>query len=416
MIKEGNAPPRSQLIAETAAGAVRLVSLRLNHKEITAARQNEAYQRSVAAFLETEVKPPFFCHQISATAFAFNSKSDSDRFDAFIDNIYDKLTTFLFGTERAHDAEILVFAGTDTEVAEFLSEPIHEARKRSRNYLFEASNRKRKPGVIEEPLQHIPGKRPLMFRGILVCPKNVLLAYAITPASNASLNDPGMEMTDTDLGRYLRFRGAEAVEFSNRIYDKASYLLQTATQDMNSIILLVPICYNSLLSSHDRDAFYANMERHPEWIRKQLILSIFNTPLQPSTSIVQRFMSEFAHYFQNIDWHVTSPDIRPDIFTGCHLHSVTFDMHHIAGGQRERALETFSRQIPQLKALKIRAAVSGVDTREELNTCIRAGVIYASGDAVTAALKSCGPAQTVALEDLPILEPTIIDDTVGSAA
>lgn len=414
MYAKGNASSKSKLIAETKAGAVRLVSLRLNAVEGETIRASETFQRSVAAFLETEVKPPFFCHQISPTGFAFNSHADPERFDAFIEDMYQRLSAFLFGTERKHDGELWFFGGPDVEVARFLSESPIAARERSRQYLLNLS-KKHHRHEGQAPLQRLVGKRPLLFRGILLCPKNVLLANAITPASNTYAADPSMEVSDAELGRYLRFRGAEAVQFSNRIFEKASFLLQTAPEHMRSIILLVPICYNSLLSPHDRELFLDNMKKHPDWIRKQLILSIFNTPAQPSTSIVQRFMGEFSQYFKNIDWHVSDPDVRPDIFTGCHLHCVTLDLQTTPPAQRMRVLERFSHNISKLRDLKIRPAVSGVDTREELEFCLSSGIIYASGDAITPALQTCCPALTVDIRDLPMLEPTVMD-VVSSAA
>ena len=394
---------------------MRLISLRLNRNEEEASQYSEGFQRSVSTFLETEVRPPFYCKQVAPTAFAFNSKVDQERFDAFLEDIYERMVSFLFGTERSHDAELLFFSGTDVEIATFLTEPEEEARKRSRRYMLDFRNRDKKSSEVEAPLERITGRRPLLYRGILVCPKNVLLAYAITPASNASLGESSIEMTDTDIGRYLEFRGAEAVDFSNRIYDKASYLLQTATDEMKSIVLLVPICYNSLLSPHDREVFLNNMRQHPDWIRKQIILSVFNTPRQPSTSIIQRFMGEFAPYFPNIDWQVREPAIRSDTFMGCHIHSVTFDMHRLSGALRDQKLREFCRHIPQMRAQKIRAAVTGVETFEELMMCCKAGVIYASGNAVTSALKNCAPAQTIDIKELPIRELTVVD-SVSSAA
>lgn len=415
MFKDGNAPQRTTTVAKTAIGDMRLVSLRLNHKNVNAASANTVCQRNVAALLAKEVKPPFFCHRISPTTFAFAGRSDDANFDEFIEHIHQKLNSVFFGSDNDRSTELMFYAGTDVDVAHFLSERVEEARRRSQCYMHEAASRKRVAGAKTDQLTQIPGDRPLLYRGILACSTKALLAYALTPASNASVDNPASPMRDTDMGRYLKFRAGEAIDFSIRIFNEASKLLHKATGDMRPVILLVPICYNSLLSPQDRDKFYANMKKHPDWIRKQLILTIFNTPAQPSTSIVQRSLTEFANYFPNIDWHVSSPQLRADIFTSCPLQSITFDLNAVPATQRMRSLESFAKNIPTLRSHHIRTAVTGVDFPEELEFCLKHDVVYVSGDAVTASLPHCGPPQTIDLKDLPILD-IAADDNVSNAA
>tara|TARA_B100000678_G_scaffold77996_2_gene64441 strand:- start:10629 stop:11867 length:1239 start_codon:yes stop_codon:yes gene_type:complete len=400
---------RSRLIAKTSAGAVRLVSLRMSKKERALVNESQSYARSVKSFLETEVQPPFYYHQITNTAFAFNSRCEDERFEAFCEDIYERLVAFLFGTERAFDGEILIFSGPEEEIAKFASEPEEEARARSSAYMAGIRERKREAAQAPDTsLNRISGQRPLFYRGILAVPHNVLLAYAMTPASNTWLQNQSAPPSDIDIGRYLDFRGSEAVDFTERLIQKASDLMQTGDKLMSRVVLLVPLSYSSLLSHQDREAVLELVRATPDWVRRQIILSVFNAPPQPSTSVIQRFIGEFAPYFRNIDWQVSTPDVKADLFLGCHLNSLTFDLHRLHDGSRDRLLEKFLKSVPSIHAQKIHAAVTGLNDPEEVEACIKGGVTYLSGDAIAAPLKTCAPAQKIALNDLPILEPTVL--------
>lgn len=408
-------PDPSTHIADTSAGAVRLVSLRLSHQQQNIVDKSEHFSKYVGNFLETEVRSPFRYKQVSPTAFAINGACSPPVFDDYAFSLHERLMQFLFGTERCDDCQILFFAGSDVEVARFITETDEEALARSKAYLKRISDEKTsKQSGDDKGIKRIRGKRPLFYRGILACPQRVLLAYAITPAADLP-DQSGNLNRDINLARYLDFRGDEAMEFSKRIFDKASYLLQTSRADMQSMILAVPLRYRSLLSSQDRRAFLNNVADHPSWVRDQMFLSVSGAPPNPSSSTIQRFIGEFSTNFRTIDWQVYSADFDLNIFTGCRLHSITLDLDQVKTN-REKVLAQFISRAADLRRLKIRPGVSGLENAKELIACLKNQIVYASGNAVTKPLPQPALAQKIDLRDLPIIEPTVLGSPVQSEA
>lgn len=409
----------SKPIAESVAGAVRLVKLRLSGPQEQRAQLSQKFARHISTFLDTEVKYPFRYKQISPTAFALNARVDTDTFDRYTISLHEKLVEFLFGSEGAANAEIIVFAGPEDEVQEFIGEPEEQAVDRSHKYLqrvldsLEKSVAGRKGLRNPFDIEYMAGQRPLLYRGILACPHHVLVAYSITPNAHPAADVPGMPHQDIDLARYLSFRGAEAIDFSIRIFDKASFLLQTSPSEMRSMILLVPLSYRSLMSHNDRIRFIRNAEDHPEWVRERIFLSIMGAPPHPGTSVIQRFGADFAGIVRSLDWQITEPDIDLNLFVGSRLDTVTLDLHASKSKRIER-VRLFTRRVNEFHKLRIRTGISGIDTREELDIALNGKISYLSGDAITAPLTSCAPAQKVQISELPIMEPTVLETAFPS--
>lgn len=409
-------------IAETAAGAVRLVTLRLTGNQNVLAKKSRHFGRHVRSFLETEVKSPFRFHQVSPTAFALNGKCSPKTFDRYTISLHDKMMEFLFGTEGSRAAQVIVFAGTEKEVAEFVTEPEDKAIERSKKYLSRVLTELQEvndpePTATAPPdhlIERYKGKRPLLYRGILACPHHVMIAYAITPNANPEASPSDALPADLDLARYLSFRGEEAIDFSIRLFDKASFLLQTSPKDMQSVIFLVPIAYRSLLAHKESQQFLQNANEHPEWVRKQIFISVFGAPQRPSTSIIQRFGTEFSSQFRTLDWQVTEPDFDPTLFLGSRLHSLTFDLHGHKT-KRNQLISQFIKTASDLHSLKIRADITGIDTPEELKLALKGKLTYVSGNAVTAPLTNYAPPQKVDLQYLPILEPTVLESVSSTS-
>ncbi|MAK60050.1 MAG: hypothetical protein CMK09_03630 [Ponticaulis sp.] len=397
--------------------AIRLVSLRMTSVQADRADRASTFIRSVDSYLESEITSPFSYKKLTPTAFALRGKCTSHEIDTYIDKLQNDLLEFLFGTEGDNHGTLLFFAGSDVEVAEFVSTTDERAIELARAYqkkLYERLNTSK--SVARPPPTPVAGTRNLLFRGILLCPRRVLLSYAVTPETYESQTREDGVRQDVDLGTYLAFRGEEAVEFSIRIFNKVSYLLQTGDDHVRRSVFVVPLSYKSLLAGQDRRRFLDNIHQHPDWVRQNMILSVFRCPPTPGSSILQRFSGEFTPLFRTIDWQITDPDFAMQVFTGCHFHSLTFDMHTLRPNQRQKALTKFLQRTEDLRAMKLRPAISGVETRAELDQCLNHGVVYASGDAVTAALPSFAPAQTIELRDLPISEPTILDLGTSNAA
>ena len=283
-------------------------------------------------------------------------------------------------------------------------------RKRSRNYSrLMQERRRRRANAMNETAEPAEAKRSLLYRGILLCPHQVLLAYAVTPASQApALSQKGV-VTDINVGRYLNILGDEAISYTIRVFEKISYLLQTTPEQHRSFVMVVPLSYDSLLRGHDRTDFLNCMKRHPEWVRRNMLLSVFGCPANPGSSIVQRFSGEFVSLFRTVDWQVTDPDFSVGIFQGCNFNTITLDTYGIRPQIRGRALKKFISRVPDIRRLSIKAGVSGVNTREELTACMGAKVSYVSGDAITGPLPTFALAQKIELIDLPVSEPTMLD-------
>ncbi|MAT33686.1 MAG: hypothetical protein CMK06_00840 [Ponticaulis sp.] len=387
---------------------MRLISLRLSRSEADAVNQSTTFARSLSTFLESEVRAPFTYQKVSATAFALKGTCPPEQLDDYVETLQKQIMEFLFGTQRDADGDVLFYSGEDVEVARFLTESEAQARARSQKYLKKIKERRLAEAQPNAPaFEALPGKRDLLYRGILLCRHKVLLSYAITPAANHRDGINPALRQDINIGHYLELRGDQAIDYSNRIFDKASYLLQTGSKQNRSMILVVPLSYSSLLSSKDREKFLALVRTHPDWVRQSMILSVFGCPGKPGSSVVQRFFGEFSHWFRLIDWQVSDPDFDLSVFQGCGLHGITLDTYAIRSNQRSKAVERFLRRLPEMKSAGLRGSISGISTVEELRHCMGAGLVYASGDAVTAPLSVCAPAQQVELRDLPILEPTI---------
>lgn len=114
--------------------AVRLVSLRMSAKQARRADKSSTFIRSIDTFLESEIAPPFSYKKVTPTAFALNGKCTLHELDTYIDRLQTHLLEFLFGTEPDDDSKILFFAGSDVEVARFLSASDEDAIKQAGRY------------------------------------------------------------------------------------------------------------------------------------------------------------------------------------------------------------------------------------------------------------------------------------------
>ena len=387
----------SKHIADTSTGVIRLVTLRLTQSEAERASQSRFMSEYVAGFLNRSIRPPCRYKQFSALSFAISAPWKEREFDAYVLHLNDRLKRFLFGTQRETDTFALVFAGNETEIAAFLTESDEDAIKRSAAFV------RRTEATLQSPEEHppdrtispVPGKRPLLFRGVLECKHSVLLAYALTPSGGEQFYG------DIDLSRYLSFLGPDAIDFEIRVFERASRLLRSAEKQAKPIILICPLSYQTLQNRAHRERFLGVVERHPQTVRDQMIISVIGAPGTPPSSLLQRFTAEFSVWFKYLDWQIPTADFMTRDFVGSHMHSITLDMHS-RSSDREHDIEKFIRKIPELRNLNIRPAVTGIRNRSELDQCISGGVIYASGDAVTSALYEFTSAHTVLVADLPL--------------
>ena len=272
-------------IANTFAGAVRLVTLRLSESERARAAASRSIGSYVGAFLESEVKDPFRYKQFSFSAFAVSATCSENVFNAYILDLHERLKQFLFGTDQDKTTTALFFAGTKEEIALFLTEPVENAIKRSEAYIQKTAASQYSPeeSSSTQRITPIQGKRPLLFRGILECKHDVLLAYAITPSVGEDFAG------DLDLASYLAFRGDDAVEFEIRVMERASAILRSADSTDQKVIFTCPVSYGTLQSNQQKRDFTDAAMHQPRWVRDHMILSVLGAPSTPSSSAIQRF-------------------------------------------------------------------------------------------------------------------------------
>lgn len=403
--------------SEQRTSAVRLVSLRMSTDQAQRAEKASGFVRSINSFLESEITPPFSYKKVTPTAFALNGKCTLDELDNYIDRLQTQLLEFLFGTDRNEDNQVLFFAGSDVEVATFLSASNEDAIKQSEVYRKKLQERlTAREAADTSTLVPVNGVRNLLYRGVLLCPRSILLSYAVTPETSESQERNNSIRNDIDVGLYLEYLGEKAIDYSIRVFEKISYLLQTGGPNIRKSVFIIPLAYRSLITGQDRRIFLNVLKQHPDWVRQNMLLSVFRCPPRPGSSVLQRFSGEFSTLFRTIGWQVSDPEFSMDVFAGCQFHSLTFDTHELRPPRREKSLKKFLSRCGDLRAMNIRAAVSGVSTKAELDLCISAGVVYASGDAVTSALPTYAPAQLVDMRDLPIREPTVLETSDTHAA
>ncbi len=401
---------RSETSTDTSMCAVRIVSLRMTQEQQARAKASRAFERHVSSFLETEIRSPFSYRKLTATSFAVNGKCADEDFDAYVLELHDSLLEFLFGTDATADHDVLVFAGNDVDLARFLTADQDEASDMSAHFV-EAARRtvaermdaKRKGVRSESPGEK---KRPLYYRGVLLATHHALIAYTVTPA-DVSTTQARHVKTDLNLYWFLDALGGDSIGFSSRVFEKISYLLQTDQSESGAPILAVPVSYRTLMSNKYRRQFIDLIESHPDWVRDHMFLSVVGAPANPGSSVAQRFSGEFLPLFQKIDWQIGTAEFNLGQLFGCKLHSVTLDLSR-TGNKRQNELDHFIRRIPEIRKQNIRAGLSGIRNREELDLCLKNKAVYVSGDAITSPLAGFGPAQTIDLNLLPIQEQTIL--------
>ena len=408
----------SRQIGTAKTGAIRLVSLRLTSDQEQLMDGSKMFSRFVEQFLETEVQRPYRFKQLSGTSFMINGPGSPSDFEDYVLTLHDSLKAFLFGSEdKEATNDFLTFAGTEEEVATFATEPEEKARKRSESFMSSVRMRQIENDRVanDDPEEEKPltmsGTR---YRGFFHCQKKALLGFRITPAHDDVNQTIGFQDVDRNISQTIRAAGDNAIDFCIDVLEKSSADLQSDAARSSAIVFNCPFPYGSLSSSADKSRFLACLSRQPEWVRNRIILTVEGTPPSTNSSMLIRYKTEFSPLIRNLGWMLGGNDLAPAEFIGSQLHAVGLDLDQVTTS-RETALRSFCKHVPALKELRIAQAVRGLRSLEELNICIDHGIVYASGDAITSALRQFVPAQLVKPERLPLNDQHLFNNASSPA-
>ncbi|MDF1678998.1 hypothetical protein [Ponticaulis sp.] len=394
------------------SGAIRLVRLSVpNSLEATQELKSTIGQYS-KRFLESTVRLPFKYHMLEATAFLVSGEGHEDELDEYVISLQMRLREFLFGTqvEDTGGLEVLSFAGTMNEVHEFLSADPEIAFRMSQ--IFRETNE-------AENRSHLRGKKNwrynwhtqtqfaderFRFRGILHCKQRIVIAHALTAMD--MYGSAGFD--DIPLGKFLKVREPNTIDFEITAFQHALERVKIAREASQPMVLFAPVTYSTLLSSDARKKYLAAVKDAPEWLSDHIGIMVFCGPDAPSFDAVLHLATDFKQYFRFMDWQVTSANVSTSRFMNSGLHTVTFDMHQIIN-DRVGEVERFGDHISDLRKMKIRGAITGIKTRDELLAAIRVGVSFVSGPFVTTALRTPLQPRQISPAELPLsdmeLEP-----------
>lgn len=387
------------------SGAIRLVRLSVPNSLESTDELKKTIGNYSKRFLESTVKLPFKFHILEQTAFLISAEGREGELDDYVVSLQMRLTEFLFGTQVQDTGglEVLSYAGSMDSVREFLAADPEEARRMSRIFREEneAENRRQLRGKKSwrynwHTQTQIADER-FRFRGILHCKQRIIIAHALTAMDMYGAQG----YDDIHLGRFLRVREQKTIDFETTAFRHAVERVKIAREAKQPLVLFAPVTYSTLLSAESRSKYLAAVREAPEWIGDQIGIMVFCGPDAPSFDAIMHLATDFKQYFRFMDWQVTSSQISTSSFMNSGLHTVTFDMHQIIN-ERIGEVERFGEHIAELRKMKIRGAITGIKTRDELLAAIRVGTSFVSGPFVTTALRSPLSPRQISPAELPL--------------
>lgn len=387
-------------------GAIRLVRLVIPEHIKSTAELRNTIGTCTRRFLENTVKMPFKYHIVNMSAFIISGEKNGQEIEDYTISLQMRLKEFLFGTdeEAPGDLEVLSFAGSMKEIQEFLEADPLEAMRMSQAFRRqnEELNRTTGPGARNawrynwhEETETSDAR--FRFRGILHCKQRIVIAHALTAMDMHGA--PGFD--DIHLGKFLKVRNEDTIDFEITAFRHALERVKMARNFDSPLVLFAPISYKTLMSKDHRQKYLDVVRAAPGWISEHIGIMVFCGPDAPTFDAIQRYATDFGRHFRYMDWQVTSHDITPSKFMNSGLHSVTFDMHHIIN-DRVHEIETFGTHIAELRSLKIRAAITGIKTRDELLAALKVGTSFVSGPFITTALHAPLRPKQISPSELPL--------------
>lgn len=329
-------------------------------------------------FLAQAIRAPYRCEKVNGLTFVIIGPEESSEFNAYVAKVHRNLQEFLFGEEVSGKIEVLSFAGHCEDVVVFLDEDPTAAVARSDAFHDQVRTQEQGPRDVSydwRAQRKKLGADAFAYRGIYECKHLILLSYMVTArkAPEASL--------DMRLGQYLRLQGSDAIHFEIDAYKKAVEYVSLFQSNKMPIVMGVGVTLGTLLSPRARETYMRALQPQPA-LAAGLVSCIVGGPDAPPRSTAAQIMAQLSPHFKFIDWQTSNPALDVASFVDKAMHSVTLDLEE-TGARRAQALERFIGRVGELRALGLRAGLAGVDTREELDAGLDAGVVYVSGRAVT---------------------------------
>ncbi len=356
-------------------------------------------------FLENTVKWPFKHHILNHTSFLISAEGHESEIDEYIISLQMRLREFLFGSEEDEtgELEVLAFAGSMDEIQTFLKAHPLEAKRISEEFRNRIENRNREMETAPKKWRYNWHTRTSVsdqrfrFRGILHCKQRIVIAHALT--AKDMYGSPGFD--DIHLGKFLRAREQNTIDFEITAFRHALERASRARASGTPLVLFTPVTYRTLIAKEARTKYLQAIKDAPDWIDEHIGVMVFCGPDSPSFDAIQHCATDFGVHFKYIDWQIGTAHANPSRFMNSGLHSVTFDIHGVIN-DRVGEIEMFGTHIPEFNKMKIRAAITGIKTRDELLAALKVGTSFVSGPFITTALHEPLKPRQISPADLPL--------------
>lgn len=167
-------------------------------------------------------------------------------------------------------------------------------------------------------------------------------------------------------------------------------------------LLFFPIGFSSIVHRPTRELYLPLLAQLPAARRKQLAVSVYDVPRDPSFTAMSQLTAFLGTYFSFVDLGVTDPGFRVEKMATGVVDSVTLVVAETDQKARLAAIRRFTDSHENYRRQKIRTGVSHIRTKAELDFCLARGARFLSGPAVSDLLDA--PAESGALvpTELPL--------------
>jgi hypothetical protein len=148
-------------------------------------------------------------------------------------------------------------------------------------------------------------------------------------------------------------------------------------------ISFFPVCFSTLITPSGRSALAPALDALPKPLRRRLAAVIYDTPRSPSISALAQAKNFLEPYFGRLGLSITDPAFQIDDLPADLTNSVTLTLPASEEKVRLAVLARFLKDPFAYRRRRIWQGVDDVRTARELDLCIRAGVPFLSGPAIT---------------------------------
>lgn len=155
-----------------------------------------------------------------------------------------------------------------------------------------------------------------------------------------------------------------------------------ALAHMPAGLLFLPVNFSNLIKPSRRAALVTALKTLPPGLRPRLAATVYDTPRSPTFAALTQMRSVLEPFFSGVDLRVVDPAFQIDYLAREMAQSVTLLMPPGTEKQRLAALARFMELNSAYRRKGVSQNVAEVNTRRELDACVRLGVPLASGPAV----------------------------------